>query len=539
MSDLQPDVSTGKRFNVIWIVPLVAMVIGLYMVIHTKMTEGPTITVSFKSAEGLEAGKTRLRYRSVDIGQVQEVSLAEDMKTVDVTIELDREAAPLLREDTRFWVVRARVGAGSISGLGTLLSGAYIHLDPGAEGREGVRDYVGLESPPLTPAEAPGLRLVLHSEDARSINAGDAILYNGYKVGRIEKVTLDSEKKVVRYDAFVDAPYDDLVNTNSRFWNVSGISVDASAGGIRVSTGSLDTILLGGVAFGNLPGQPPGEKAASGAEYKLNSSYHDLQDDPFNYGVYFIAKFKQSLRGLVPGAPVEYRGIQFGQVKRILIKELVAERSASRGDAIPVLLYLEPGRLGAPDDSETNEYLKQSMSRNITQGLRASLETGNLITGSLYVNLDYYPDEEPVPAETYDGYTVIPSIPTGFGRLEHKLSALLDKIDSLPLEDTVAGANTVLADLSATLESLNTLLDQDATQGLTAELSATLAGLRETLAGLSPDSPGGQALNNSLYQLNKTLQNLEKLTRTLSEKPNSLVFPADTPADPIPEANRR
>ena len=306
MSDMKPEVSSGRRFNPIWVVPLVAVVIGLYMVVHTKLTEGPEITINFSTAEGLEAGKTRLRYRDVDIGVVESVGLSKSMEDVIVTAKLDRSATDMLRADTRFWVVRARVGAGAISGLGTLLSGAYIQLDPG-KGKPGQRIFTGLEVPPLTPADAPGVRLVLYSEDAGSVSSGDAIVYHGFKVGRIESVTFDSKTRQVRYDAFIDAPYNDLVTSSTRFWNVSGIAINATAAGINVVTGSLDTILLGGVAFDNLPGLPTGDKAQSGAIYKLNASYAELEEDPFQYRAYFIMRFTQSLRGLEPGAPVWLR----------------------------------------------------------------------------------------------------------------------------------------------------------------------------------------------------------------------------------------
>ena len=213
MSELKPSISTGRRFNPVWVVPVVAVIVGLYMVIHTRLTEGPEITIQFNTAEGLEAGKTRLRYRDVDIGLVGNVSLSEDMDQVLVTVKMDQQAANMLREDTRFWVVRARVGAGAISGLGTLVSGAYIQLDPGTGKQTKHGQYIGLEVPPLTPADAPGIRLTLVSEQAGSLGAGDVIVYRGFNVGRIESATFDSVKRLVVYDAFIDAPYDDLVTT--------------------------------------------------------------------------------------------------------------------------------------------------------------------------------------------------------------------------------------------------------------------------------------------------------------------------------------
>ena len=542
MSEMKPEVSTGRRFNPIWVVPLVAVVIGLYMVVHTRLTEGPEITINFSTAEGLEAGKTKLRYRDVDIGVVESVGLSKSMEDVIVTAKLDRSASDMLRADTRFWVVRARVGAGAISGLGTLLSGAYIQLDPG-KGKPGQRIFTGLEVPPLTPADAPGVRLVLYSEDAGSVSSGDAIVYHGFKVGRIESVTFDSKTRQVRYDAFIDAPYNDLVTSSTRFWNVSGIAINATAAGINVVTGSLDTILLGGVAFDNLPGLPPGDKAQSGAIYKLNASYAELEEDPFQYRAYFITRFTQSLRGLEPGAPVEYRGIQIGRVERVLMKELALGQNVVSGSAIPVLVYLEPGRLGVGDSPELVEFMKKTVDSGLQNGLRASLQTGNLLTGKLYVSLDFYPDAEPAAPEEYEGYVVIPSIPSGLGRLEQQVATLLDNINALPLGTTVTEMNQALAGLddtlvamTATMGSLQGVLDQDSTRAMTAELNATLAEVRKTMAGLSPDSAVGDSLTSSLYELNRTLRNIEELTRTLSDQPNALLFPVDAPADPTPEA---
>jgi len=544
MSELKPEITTGSRFNPIWVVPVVAMIVGLYMVIHTKMTEGPEITIEFNTAEGLEAGKTRIRYRDVDVGLVESVSLSDSMDTVLVSAKMDKEAEDMLRQDSRFWVVRARVGAGSISGLGTILSGAYIQLDPGAGALDKKRSYVGLETPPLTPADAPGVRLTLYSEHAGSLSEGDAILYNGYKVGRIEAVTFDVKKKILSYEAFIDAPYDELVTVNTRFWNVSGVSVNASAAGLEVTTGSVETILLGGVAFGNLPGMPPGDRAISGAVYKLNASYRELEENPFQFRAYFVTEFSQSLRGLEPGAPVEYRGIQIGQVSRILIKELVSMRAAGAGQPIPVLIYLEPARFGASDSEESVETMRNAITRGVEMGMRASLQTGSLLTGALYVNIDYYPDAPAAPKEEFEGYPVLPSIPSGLGRLEQQIGDLLTKFNDLPLDAMAANANSAmatldgtLASLTATMNSLQLLLDTEGTKALPGELNQTLAELRKTLSAISPDTALGQSLSDSVFELNRTLRNLEELTRTLSEKPNSLVFPTESPADPIPEAS--
>jgi paraquat-inducible protein B len=542
MNDLKPEVSTGKRFSAIWIIPLVALGIGVYMVIHGLMTEGPEITIAFANAEGLEAGKTKIRFRDVDVGLVESVALGDSMDKVIVTARMDLDAEKMLREDTRFWVVRARIGAGSISGIGTLLSGAYIQVDPGTAKKK-EKEFLGLEVPPLTPADAPGVRLVLHSEQAGSLSAGDVILYNGFKVGRIEGVTFDAGTKEVRYDAFIDAPYNDLVTTNTRFWNTSGIAITASASGVQVRTGSMETVLLGGVAFGIIPGMPPGEKAKTGESYKLSASYSELIENPYRNRTYFVVEFKQSLRGLEPGAPVEYRGIQMGRVERILVKELADQGLAGTGSAIPVLLYLEPGRLGVADSPEMAKHMHESIIKSFDNGMRASLQTGNLLTGKLYISFDFYEEVEAASVEQFEGHDIIPSIPTGLGRLEKQVGDLLDKFNALPLNALVTNADTALktldgtmASLTGTLDALEAILLEEGSKALPGEISQTLAELRQTLGGLSPDSAAGQSLSSSIFELNRTLRNLEELTRTLSDKPNSLIFPTDLPADPIPEA---
>ena len=279
MTDMKPSIDKGKRFSVIWIIPIVALVIGLSMVVQTKLSEGPTITISFDSAEGLEAGKTKVEFLNVVMGLVTDITLNPGFDGVLVTLELDPKAKTMLREDTRFWVVRARVGEGSISGLGTILSGAYIEISPG-EGEQGRRDFIGLESPPLTALGAPGVKLTLYTDQAGSVSTGDSILYNGYKVGRVEGMVFDSEKVQIRYDVFIDAPYDKLVTSTVRFWNTSGINFKASAEGLDVRTGSLKTILLGGVAFGVPDGLTAGEPVENGAEYKLYKNLSDMEKQP-------------------------------------------------------------------------------------------------------------------------------------------------------------------------------------------------------------------------------------------------------------------
>jgi paraquat-inducible protein B len=538
----QAKITKGGRISGIWLIPLLALVLGVVVVVQKWMNEGPEIEISFMTADGLEQGKTKVKYRNVDMGVVEKVRLNDKFDGVIASVKLDRQALPLLHEDTHFWVVTARVGADSVSGLDTLLSGAYIQLTPGS-GKEGARKFVGLEEPPETPAGAPGLRLQLSSERASSISAGDMVLFKGYKVGRVESMQFNPVDQLVHFEIFIDAPYHELVNSNVRFWDVSGVSLSADASGFKVETGSLDTVLFGGVAFGVPEGFKEGEKVAQNAEFKLHTSYEDIIADPFHFGTYYVVSFDQSIKGLLPGAPVEFRGIKIGKVERIMLKEGL-EKSRKLGDegkgvAIPVLIYIEPGRMELPDAEASIANMRNAVEVGVDNGLRATMASGNLITGAKYISFDFFDGAKPGALGSFMEYTTIPTIDSGLAQLDQKLNALLDNVNALPLADTVASANTAIVTLNKSLASLQSILEAQSTQQLPANLDQTLKELRDAVSNLSPDSQAGQSLNSSLLSLNRTLGNLEALTRTLSGQPSAILLPSTPVPDPIPEVNKQ
>jgi paraquat-inducible protein B len=219
-----------------------------------------------------------------------------------------------------------------------------------------------------------------------------------------------------------------------------------------------------------------------------------------------------------------------------MVTELLSQEQSYRGNPVPVLLYLEPGRVAGKDSQVWADNLEEIISKGVENGLRATLLSGSMLTGSLYVSIDYYPDEPAAAVGTFEGYSTIPTVVGGFSRLEAQLSAIVEKVNKLPLEDTVKGANLAIAELTTTISALRKVIESDKTQTLTAELHQTLTEVRHTLSGVSPDSPAYQALNASLNEFNSTLQNLNELTRTLADKPNAVVLPVDLPPDPTPEA---
>lgn len=528
MSDAEARVSERRRISFIWVVPIVALLLGIWMVIYTLESEGPEITIVFSNAEGIEAGKTKLKVLSVEVGTVESAVLGDDHETVVVIARVDKVAAPLLRDDTQFWVVRPRIGTGGVSGLGTLLSGGYIQLAPGT-GSEGRRDFVGLDEPPVTPAGTPGLKFELLSDRAGGVTSGDPILYKGFTVGRIESADFDIKSHKMHYGAFIGAPYDDLVTSATRFWNASGISLSATADGFEVDTDSLEAVLIGGVAFGLPDGLEPGKPISNGASFELYESRASVDERPYKTSLEYVVQFPQSVRGLRPGAPVEYRGIRIGQVERILLAELAAEGNRGHGSPIPVLLRVEPGRLELPDSERGAAIMKKTVATGVANGIRATLATGSLITGSLYVSFDVFPDAPPAEIGSFAGRPTIPTIATGLAGIEQKVTALLDKMNALPLEDTLAGAENTLADL-------NRILGSDQTQALPASLESTLAELQATLQSLSGGSELQEGLLDTVAELDRTLRSLRGLVSSLEEQPNSLIFNRVPGEDPRPPA---
>src|SRR4051812_20282112 len=315
-SDL-PEAEIKKRrgISIVWLIPLVAALIGAFLAYKAYTSQGPTITIAFASAEGLEAGKTKIRYLDVEVGTVQSVVIGTDLKHILVTAEMVAGADQYLRQDTTFWIVKPRIGAGGVSGLGTLLSGAYIGLAPG-EGAA-ARSFTGLEQPPPLDANVAGRQYQLTATDLGSVSRGAPILYRGLDIGQVLDYRLAPDKSGLDVSIFVNAPYSDLVRTTSRFWNASGIGVSTSASGVAVEVGSLQSLIVGGIEFDTPQETGTSAAADAGASFPLYSSKSALAQAQFTQKVPFLVDFDGSVRGLSPGAPVEFRGIRVGVVTSV------------------------------------------------------------------------------------------------------------------------------------------------------------------------------------------------------------------------------
>jgi paraquat-inducible protein B len=514
-------VSRSRRgiLSPIWIIPAVAALLGLWLVWKHYSAEGPQITVRFETADGIIAGKTPVLCRNVNIGTVSSVKLTEDLKGVIATLDMTSDATRLLKKDAQIWVVRARYGAGGISGLGTIVSGNYLELQAGVA-KEPRRHFIGLENPPVTPPGVPGLRFKLTATEAGGIGPGTEIIYKGISVGRIESRVFHVNSGQVEFGAFIESEYSRLIGQKTKFWNYSGVDVSVGPDGFKLRTGTLESIITGGVTFSEPESKHLNPRTiADGTTFTLFDSYEDAQQVQLDATVPYLLLFTGSVRGLSPDAPVEFRGIRLGTVVGISFKYLPNDPE----HRVPVFIKIDPNML---TDQVGNDYstAQKIMSEDVDQGLRASLKTGSLITGQLYVDLDFQKDAPKASITTVEDYQILPTVSSGLGELQEKLSALLDKFQALPLDRTVNNAADALAAVKGAAANLDKFLGTPETQALPADLHKDLAELQKTLAGYNSNSEFYGGLSDTLRQLTETLRELKTLTSTLERNPNSIIF---------------
>lgn len=513
----------------VWLVPVIALLIGGWLAVKTILERGPVITIVFKAAEGLEAGKTRLKYKDVDVGLVTGVGLSQDLTQVVVTAEMKKDFSPHLVDDTRFWVVRARISGGNVTGLGTLVSGSYIGVDVG-KAENSQRQFQGLETPPVIRIDTPGREFTLLSSDLGSLDVGSPILFRRLQVGQVKSYELDKKGSGVIFRVFVNAPYDKFVTTNTRFWNASGVDLTVDAGGVKLNTQSMVAILLGGVAFEEPPGDEVWPEAEANREFSLFANHLQAMKNPETRIYRISMSFNESVRGLVPGAPVDFRGIDVGEVTA-----LHAEIDpVSRQTLIVVDANLYPERMRSrqraaadgKDAAKTVAIGPKDLEVLVDKGLRAKLQTGNLLTGQLYVTLDFVPDAPKARVDWSRTPAVLPTAPSNLQSLLQTVASLSKKIDKLPIEQI--GAN-----LEQTLRAANALI-QRLDGELAPEATKVLAEVRETLRTaervLATESPLQQDAREAMRELSKAAQAFRVLADYLERHPEALL--RGKPEDP-------
>jgi paraquat-inducible protein B len=537
-----PQVSKKKRrVSWIWLVPVVALVAGLSLLARTWLESGPTVTIRFRTAEGLEVGKTQVRYKDVVIGTVKSIRLNEQRTGVIVRAEITKDASGIAVEGTRFWVVRPRLGLSGVSGLNTLLSGAYIGVDaPEEKVVDGERqelpeklDFEGLEEPPEVTHDRPGKRFTLKSNTLGSLDIGSPVYFRRIQVGQVIGYQLDDSGRQVNVQVFIDSPNDKYVTQSTHFWNASGVDVSVNADGFKVRTQSLLSVAIGGLAF-----EPVGDftapPAKADASFNLYASEDAAKAKPDGEPYPIRMRFDQSLRGLAVGAPVDFNGITIGQVDAITMD---FDNNTKRFFAV-VDATLFPERLGAVyykvkkfaeqdaakadsnkavevDDERAGETLLRGM---VKHGLRAQLRPANLLTGQLFVALDVFPKAAPTNFQAGKP-PMIPTVPGNLDQLQQQLANIVDRIDKIPFEKIGSDLQTTLSSASRLMNRLDTQVAPEA-QAMLRQANRSLNDISNLLAS---DSSLPVNAASAMEELARAARSLRSLSDYLQAHPESLI----------------
>jgi len=496
----------------VWAVPIVAAAIGGWLGIRTMMAKGPTITITFSSAQSLEAGKTQIKFKDLVIGTVESITLAKNLGHVILKADMVKGSESLLNDGAQFWVVRPRIGATGVSGLDTLISGAYIGVSAGKGQRS--RAFKGLEWPPPNPEDRPGLRLVLESATLGSLNNGSPVYFRGVQVGEIETHTLVDDNRAVDISAFIFEPYHKLVRTDAKFWNVSGINISMGADGLKVQTSTLESLVTGGVAFETPITTKPGPQASEGARFKLYESHLAVhQDKPHDLELTYVAYFDDPVRGLHVGAPVALKGIQIGTVTHVRMEYDTGTKSIRT----PVMMELDPDNIIGMGDG-TRKEARATMATLVEHGMRAQLQTGSFLTGELFVELGFHPE---VPPKLVGGskFPELPTIPSTLRAITDRAERIMAKLEALPLKKLVDGAIGVTDDARALLKRVDPM---------TTDLEKTLDNANKTMASIqsmiAPNSVIRYDLGTALEEAATAMRSIRILASYLERHPDALIY---------------
>ena len=533
ISSKEPAAAVRRsRISLIWLIPLVAAVIAAWLGWRTVSQEGSTVTLTFRGADGLTAGQTRVRHKAVELGQVETIRLSDDMSHVIVTVKMRREADPYLTEKARFWVVRPRVASGSLSGIETLVSGSYIEMDPG--GRDGVRttEFTGLEQPPGVRTGEPGRTFTVMAQRLGSLGPGAPVFYRDITVGEVLGYDIGDGTGPVPVQLFIRAPYDSFVRHGTHFWNASGLSVQIGSEGVHVEVASLQAVLSGGVAFDSPSrSRADAQEAAPGTEFPLFNNYAEAQASGYSTKLAFVTYFESSVRGLARGAPVEFFGIQVGTVSSVALELDPATGSAR----VRVRLEVQPERIMSEDEVKTDDTV-ESTRRLVQRGMRAQLQTASYLTGQRVVALDFVPNARPADVTMQGGDIVLPSQGGGLDNILVAASDIAGKLDRLPLDQIGQNLNGALRSASGAMASV-----QDLVKKADAGLTPTLRRLPEITAGLQDavaktgrtvgsieasygnNSQFQRELERAMTQVGDTARSIRLLADFLDRHPEALI----------------
>jgi len=555
----EPKVRRGyASLMSIWLVPVIALAVAAFLIIKTVSERGSEISIVFENAEGMEPGKTRLKYKDVNIGQLSRIDILDDDKGVSLVIDVNRVADKYLTDTARFWIVSPKIGLQGITGLQTILSGSFIEIDPG-KGGEKQREFKGLRTPPVITSNDKGTEFILSTSKLSNIDRGTPVIYKGLEVGNVLGYQLAKDGSAVEVYAFVKAPFDALVLEGTNFWNAGGVNVAVSTSGVEVGAESLQALISGAVEFDTLEIYKNTFKAENSHKFKLYDNVRAKDNAKYTEKVVYIMYFDGSVSGLSIDASVEFKGIKIGSVRDITL-EIDEENQKYY---IPVLIEIEPQRISLTDDGkkilsviEAGKLRRQIVSALIDRGLKGKLKSSNFLTGQLIVDLDLMPEKSAVYVSKNDRYPEIPTVPTDIEEITNSVSQLVAKFEKIPIDElgisltnTVEGIDKLInsGDLQTMIKEYTKLavsvqvIAQNVNKETLPELNMTLDEVRDAVKKVDGTLASAQSLfsnANSLiadgsplkYDLTVMLQELAAASRAvrglaefLERNPSSLI----------------
>lgn len=521
-----------------WLLPLAAVLFAGWVFWEGYAHRGPLLEITFNDAGGVTAGETRVRRNDVDVGRVESVRLSDDLDSVVVSVRMDPQVAPYMDDNTRFWIVNARINTTEISGLGTLLSGSYIEVDWDGEAGDRATEFVGLSEPPLTKRGTPGLRLTLSAEEAGYIYVGSPVFHRQIEVGRVERRRLSRDARQVLFDIFVEAPYHNNVFPGTRFYGVSGVEASVDSNGATVRVESISALFTGGIAYETPPQfADEGPVKINGKRFRLFDSRTEARDSifigPEDQRYSFLAEFSGSVKGLRPNSTIEYNGLKVGQVSSVSVT--LPEDANDDGKA-EVIMQFQPARLGLTGLTQQQWYDK--FSSLVENGMRVQLATGNLLTGSLIVKLVSKPElaGDSIDFETLP-YPSLPVVASNVEAVTADVETLVKNLSELPLDSLVTAATQLLSDarilisspdiaalpgqLSSSMESL-ALASAELPQ-MVSSLTEASNNANNVLEGLSPDSEIYIELSAAARELRIAAKSIAAFAELLEENPSAVL----------------
>ena len=530
-----PDAQPRVRLPYVWILPIIVVIVGAFLAVREKIAEGTSIEITFHTADDLEPNKTKISYKAVEIGEVKEIHVSKDRQEVVVEARIHRNVDDYLVQDTRFWVVRPRVTGANISGLGTLVSGAYISVDVG-HSTVPEHHFTGLEVPPIVTSGLPGREYILHAADIGSLNIGSTVFYRHMPAGQVVAYSLDPGGASVTVKVFINSPYDRFVTQDTRFWQASGVDMSIDSEGVKLHTESIASILEGGVAYQTPKESTSTAEVAEDTSFKLYSDQERAMREPDTVAETFIMYFQGSLRGLSVGAPVDLRGIDIGEVKRLSVEydRVAGElRFPVEVDIFPQRIRSRARSTGTQNADLTDMGGHIMIDSMVAHGMRAALKDGNLLTGQKYVAVEVVKGVPPEKVAWDEHPPIFPTASGGIDEITDSIGSVAKKLDKVPFDQISSHLIATMATLDETLKTTDHLM-RNVDSSIAPQVTATLKEAQGAMKNAKDALSEGGALNNNLgdalIQLSRAARSLDALADYLERHPEALI--RGKPADP-------